>query len=140
MKLAGQGRSTVGRARREDGYAMAVLLVGMAVMAVLMTAAMPVWRHTTQREKEEELIWRGNQYARAIGLFQRKYANALPPSIDVLVNERFLRKKYLDPVTGGEFQPLTGATPQAAAPGLGAGRGAAAAGAAAASAGTTSGQ
>lgn len=99
---------------------MAALLVGMSVMAVIMSMAMPVWSTAAKRAREDELVFRGEQYARAIGLFQRKYANALPPSIDVLVNERFLRKKYVDPVTGGEFQALTGAAAQAT-PGLGAG-------------------
>ena len=91
---------------------MAALLVGMAVMAVMMTVAMPVWSTQAKRAREDELVFRGEQYARAIAMFQRKYANALPPSIDVLVNERFLRKKYLDPITGGEFQALTGAAGQ----------------------------
>jgi len=91
---------------------------------VFMSMALPVWSTAAQRSREDELVFRGEQYARAIALYQRKYANALPPSIDLLVNERFLRKKYLDPVTGGEFQPLTGATGQAA-PGMGAARGAA---------------
>ena len=85
---------------------MAALLVGMSVMAVLMTALMPVWTHMATREKEEELIFRGRQYARAIGLFQRKFANTPPPSIDVLVEQRFLRKKYKDPITNDDFQPL----------------------------------
>ncbi len=104
----------------ERGYAMAALLVGMSVMAVFMTMALPVWSTAAKRAREDELVFRGEQYARAIGLFQRKYANALPPNIDVLVNEKFLRKKYLDPVTGGEFQALTGAVAQAT-PGPGAG-------------------
>ena len=75
-------------------------------MAVLMSALMPVWSHMATREKEEELIFRGKQYARAIGLFQRKFANTAPPSIDVLVEQRFLRKKYKDPITNDDFQPL----------------------------------
>ena len=87
------------------GHAMAALLVGMAVMAVFLSVTLPVWRTQSQREKETELIFRGMQYAHAIALFQRKYANASPPSIDVLVNEHFLRKKYKDPMTpDGEFQ------------------------------------
>src|SRR5205823_15114052 len=65
--------------------------------------AMPVWRQMTQRDKEEELVFRGKQYARAIGLFERKFANTPPPSLDVLVQERFLRKKYKDPVTNQDF-------------------------------------
>src|SRR5687767_14014546 len=59
-----------------------------------------------KREKEAELVFRGNQYARAIGLFQRKFANTPPPTIDVLVEQRFLRKKYKDPITNDDFQPL----------------------------------
>jgi type II secretory pathway pseudopilin PulG len=82
------------------------LLVGMSVMAVLMSALMPVWSQMARREKEEELVFRGKQYARAIGLFQRKYANTAPPTIDVLVEQRFLRKKYKDPITGEDFQPI----------------------------------
>ena len=74
-------------------------------MAVFMTMALPVWSTAAKRAREDELIFRGEQYARAIGLYQRKYANTLPPSIDVLVNEQFLRKKYLDPVTGGDSRP-----------------------------------
>lgn len=111
-----------GRLAGERGYAMAALLVGLSVMAVMMTVAMPVWSTAAKRAREDELVFRGEQYARAIALFQRKYANALPPSIDVLVNEKFLRKKYLDPVTGGEFVALTGATGQAAPGPAGPGR------------------
>lgn len=90
----------------DRGYAMAALLVAMSVMAVLMSALLPVWTHMMTREKEEELLFRGKQYARAIGLFQRKFANTAPPSIDVLVEQRFLRKKYKDPITNDEFQPI----------------------------------
>jgi type II secretory pathway pseudopilin PulG len=92
---------------------MAALLVAMSVMAVFMTVALPVWNTQAQREKEAELVFRGEQYARAVMLYQRKFANALPPSVDVLLNDRYLRKKYKDPVTGGEFQLLSGASAQA---------------------------
>ncbi len=85
---------------------MAALLVGLSVMAVLMSMALPVWSQFAKREKEEELIWRGQQYARAIGLFQRKFANTFPPNVDVLVEQRFLRKKYKDPITKDEFQMI----------------------------------
>jgi type II secretory pathway pseudopilin PulG len=104
----GLGGQWLGCARGGDnrGYAMAALLVAMSIMAVLMSALLPVWTHMATREKEEELIFRGNQYARAIGLFQRKFANTPPPTIDVLVEQRFLRKKYKDPITNDDFQPL----------------------------------
>jgi type II secretory pathway pseudopilin PulG len=107
MKLHGQA-----------GYAMAALLVAMSIMAIMMTVVMPAWKHAAQREKEEELVFRGNQYARAIGLFQRKFANAYPPNIDVLIDQKFLRKKFKDPITNDDFVPLpAGQAAGAAEPG-----------------------
>ena len=93
---------------------MVALLVAMSVMAILMSAALPAYHTMARREKEAELVFRGEQYARAIGLWQQKFANQPAPSIDVLVEQRFLRKKYKDPITNDEFQ-LLGAG--AAAPG-----------------------
>jgi len=106
MGLRGQARLV---RLDENGYAMAALLVMVAVLTVLMSVAMPVWRHETQREKEEELVFRGLQYVRAIRLYQAKNQN-LPPSIDALVQGHFLRKKYKDPITNDDFVPLSAAT------------------------------
>ncbi len=85
---------------------MVALLVAMSVMAILMGAALPAYHTMARREKEAELVFRGEQYARAIGLWQQKFANQPAPSIDVLVEQRFLRKKYKDPITDDEFQLL----------------------------------
>ena len=103
---------------------MAALLVAMSIMAVMMTVAMPVWKQIATREKEEELVFRGEQYARAIGLFQRKFANSAPPNLDVLVEQRFLRKKYKDPITNDDFALVLQA-PSAPGSMPGGGRGAA---------------
>jgi type II secretory pathway pseudopilin PulG len=106
----------------ERGYLMVALLVAMSVMAIMMGAALPAWHTLAQREKEAELVFRGEQYARAIGLYQRRFANAPAPSIDVLVEQRYLRKKYKDPITNDEFQilgagaSLPGQTQQATVP------------------------
>jgi type II secretory pathway pseudopilin PulG len=103
---------------------MVALLVGLSIMGVMLSVTLPAWGTIAQREKEAELVFRGQQYARAIALFQRKFANAFPPTLDLLVEQRFLRKKYLDPVTGEEFQLLF--VGQAAGQGPAAGAGAAA--------------
>jgi type II secretory pathway pseudopilin PulG len=100
----------------ECGYLMVALLVSMSIMAILMAAALPAWHTLARREKEAELIFRGEQYARAIGLWQRRFANASPPSIDVLVEQRLLRKKYKDPITNDEFQILGAGTSPAGQP------------------------
>jgi len=90
----------------ERGYAMAALLVGIAILMVFLGVAMPVWNQQAKREKEEELLFRLKQYAHAIALYQRRMPGAQPPTIDVLVEQRFLRRKYTDPVTGGDFAIL----------------------------------
>jgi type II secretory pathway pseudopilin PulG len=120
MHLRGQERFVNGfsRARAQAGYAMAALLVMMSIMAIMMSVAMPIWKTVVKREREEELIWRGNQYVRAINLFRRKYANTYPPNIDILLNERFLRRKYADPMTkDGEFQLIYAAQQASQTPG-----------------------
>lgn len=90
----------------DRGFMMVAMLVGMAIAAIWMTAALPSWRQQVQRTREENLIFFGEQYARAIVLYQNKNQLANPPSIDVLVQQHFLRKKWKDPVTGDDFAPV----------------------------------
>jgi type II secretory pathway pseudopilin PulG len=90
----------------EQGYAMAVLLVAIAILMTFMSVAMPVWNQDAKREKEEELLFRLKQYAHAIALYQRQFPGAQPPTIELLVEQRFLRRKYKDPMTGKEFAVL----------------------------------
>ena len=74
MQLAQATRSD------ERGFAMAGLLVGIALLSLGLSIAMPTWRTLVQREKEEELIWRGQQYDRAIQLYRKKNATPGAPS------------------------------------------------------------
>ena len=109
MNLAASASQTRQSQTSQNGYAMAALLVGMAVMAIMLSVAMPTWNQMIRREKEEELVFRGNQYARAINFYQRKFANASPANFDILVEQHMLRKKYKDPMSpdkDGAFQPL----------------------------------
>ena len=102
-------------ARRDAGYAMAGLLVAIAVMGIAMSMLMPTWRTWAKREKEAELIFRGEQYMRAIELYQRQFAGAYPADMKMLVDQRFLRKLYTDPMTNdGMFEVLTQASVRAA--------------------------
>ena len=93
---AARSRSSVpgrGGSPASAGYAMAALLVGHERhgRGDDHGHAGVVHGRPSARAKTS-WCFAGEQYARAIALFQRKYANALPPSIDVLVNERFLRR------------------------------------------------
>jgi type II secretory pathway pseudopilin PulG len=100
--FSGQRRSS-----SDAGHAAAALLVAVSAAGIVLGAALPVWRHAAQREKEAELVFRGEQYARAIRLYSRQARGALPPGIDILVHRRFLRKRYADPmVADGRFVPI----------------------------------
>ena len=101
--------------RADSGYAMAGLLVAIGIMSLLMSVAMPAWRTLAKREKEAELLFRGQQYMRAIDLYQRQFPGAYPADLEVLVEQRFLRRAYLDPMTGEPFRILTPGSAAAAA-------------------------
>lgn len=91
--------------RGQQGFAMAALLVVLVIMSLLLSMALPVWHHAARREREAELIFRGEQYARAIMLYQRQTPGAYPPDVETLVEGRFLRRAYRDPMTaGGAFR------------------------------------
>lgn len=88
--------------RSEQGYILLMLLFFLTLLIVAMAAAVPYAKVAIKRDKEEELIHRGNQYARAIGRYYKRFGR-YPASIDQLENTnnmRFLRKRYKDPMTG----------------------------------------
>ena len=85
---------------------MAALLVGLSVMGVMMSMALPVWQTAVKREREAELVFRGEQYAQAIELYSRRNGG-FPPNLDVLEEGRYIRRLYRDPMTpDGEFLPI----------------------------------
>jgi len=87
----------------DAGFLMVALLVAMSIAAIWMAAVLPKWGQQAQREKEDDLVFRGEQYARAIVLYQNKNRGLPPPDIDTLVSQHYLRKKWKDPMTGKDF-------------------------------------
>ena len=89
------------RRSAEQGYVLVVLLMFAAVLLIGTSAIMRKAAFEGQRDRENELIFRGLQYQRAIQLYVRK-VGAYPPSLDALEKTngiRFLRKRYKDPMT-----------------------------------------
>jgi type II secretory pathway pseudopilin PulG len=78
---------------------MVALLAMIAIMMFALMIAMPSWRYVSRDDKEQELIFRGRQISAAIARFQKKNGNALPTSFDQLVQGKYLRKAYKDPMT-----------------------------------------
>jgi type II secretory pathway pseudopilin PulG len=95
--------STISNSRRRDqaGYTLLLVVFMVASMILVASAAAPNLLTQGRREKEEEMIWRGQQYARAIGLYYRKFGK-YPTKVEDLTNQtngvRFLRKAYTDPM------------------------------------------
>ncbi len=87
---------------RKRGYAFLILMMMVTILLISLTAALPSIYTAGQREKEEELIFRGNEYARAVLFFRRKFGR-FPSSINEMVKKtngiRFLRHAYPDPMT-----------------------------------------
>jgi len=84
--------------RGEAGYSLVALLAAVAIMMVMMAAAVPSWRYVMKNDAEEELLFRGGEIADAVARYQRRNGNALPPSLEVLVKGKFLRRAYKDPM------------------------------------------
>lgn len=78
---------------------MVALIAMLAIMSFALMLALPSWRYLAQDDKEQELIFRGRQIANAVARFQRKNGNALPASFEQLVEGKYLRKAYKDPLT-----------------------------------------
>src|SRR5437867_185043 len=93
----------------DAGFSLAALIFFLTAASILIAAAVPAYQMQAKRELEEELIFRGEEYARAIQKYQRKF-NMYPATIDQLVstnNLRFVRRAYKDPITGKDFRLLT---------------------------------
>lgn len=106
-------RSSSGCGRRprsgpsEAGYILLVVMMMATLLLVALAAAAPSIYVEGQREKEKELIFRGEQYARAIILFHQQFKR-YPSSVKELLhtnNLSFLREAYPDPMTrGGQWR------------------------------------
>jgi hypothetical protein len=82
------------------------LLIFVAIAGAGLAAFGEIASHAAQREKEAELISRGNQYREGIASYYRK-EQRYPQSLDQLLEDkrypmpvRHLRKLYADPITG----------------------------------------
>src|SRR6185437_15028434 len=94
---------------RQDGYVLLAILFALTLLVIALAAAAPRAAKAIQRQKEGELIRRGQQYSLAIRRFYKKFGR-YPSDIDQLENTnniRFLRRRYLDPLTGkDDWKPI----------------------------------
>src|SRR6201991_1148937 len=85
-----------------QGFMLVGLIVAIFLILLALSVAAPKVAQDLRREREVEAIHRGNQYVRAIRLYYRK-TNTYPATIEQLekaTNIRYLRQRYVDPITG----------------------------------------
>jgi type II secretory pathway pseudopilin PulG len=88
---------------RESGYVLLAVMLAVTLILVALSIELPRIAQQIKREKEEELVHRGKEYATAVKRFVHKNGGRYPTSVEQLEDTnhiRFLRKKYKDPMTG----------------------------------------
>lgn len=94
------------RKRHDAGFSLAALIFFATAASIALAAAVPVYKMQLQRQQEAELIFRGEEYMRAIQKYQRKFG-IYPPSVEALLQTnglRFVRRQYKDPITDKPFR------------------------------------
>lgn len=93
----------------EQGYIYLWTLFAVALAGVMLSGVGPMWQIESQRQKEIELLFVGDQFRRAIESYYNNSsgkAKRYPESLEQLLEDRsslvikrHLRKTFLDPMT-----------------------------------------
>jgi hypothetical protein len=98
--------------RNRRGFSYIALLAAIVIIGISLGAAGKYWSSVMLRDKEEELLFRGDQYRLAIERYYLAIPGKLeyPSSIDDLLTDnrtaagkRHLRQRYKDPISGEDF-------------------------------------
>jgi len=92
--------------KKQKGFTYIGFLIFVAFAGAGLAAFGEIASHAAQREKEAELLFRGNQYRQAIASYYKKEQRYPKSLADLLEDKRYpmpvrhLRKLYPDPVAG----------------------------------------
>ena len=91
--------------RGSGGFTYIGLLIAVAIMGMMLSAAGTMWSISAQREKEVELLFIGHQFRDAIARYFYR-VHRYPRELQDLISDdtsavprHFLRKLYRDPMT-----------------------------------------
>jgi type II secretory pathway pseudopilin PulG len=96
---------------RDSGFTYIGLLIFIALMGIALAGTGLVWHAESRRLKEGELLFAGEQYRRAIGMYYERSPGEkkFPKTIDELLHDRrypnvqrHLRRAYVDPITASK--------------------------------------
>jgi type II secretory pathway pseudopilin PulG len=100
------GKRRSGTGLRQEGFTYIGLLILIAIIGAGLASVGQVWHTTLKHEREKELLFVGDQFRQAINRYV-KTNNRYPARLeDLLLDDhsvavrRFLRKMYVDPMTG----------------------------------------
>jgi type II secretory pathway pseudopilin PulG len=106
-----------------DGFTLIAAMVAVVIIGIMAGAASQSWRTIMQRDREEELLFRGTQYRDAIAKWHKPRGTPGQPKPpprplrdlrDLLQDPntpetvRYLRRLYPDPITGKDFEVIMG--------------------------------
>jgi type II secretory pathway pseudopilin PulG len=93
----------------QTGFTYMGVLFAVALLGTSLALIGSVWKTSQQRENEQELLFIGDQFRRAITLYYERTPSIVkqyPKSFDQLIKDdryivpqRYLRKVYRDPIT-----------------------------------------
>jgi len=100
--------------RNQRGVALMAVLVMVVIMGLGAGIVGATWKTKVQRSKEQELLWRGDQYRKAIASYcQVTHGGApgkYPRSLEELERDprflhrvRHIRRLFKDPISGEDF-------------------------------------
>lgn len=99
--------------QNQRGVTYIMVMFAIVLMGISMTVVSKQWTVVMKRDKEAELLFRGNRiktaieaYAAAYEVEKSKRANRYPLSLDQLTQKpkRYLPVVYKDPMTGQDFE------------------------------------
>jgi len=86
----------------EEGHLMAALMAAIAIMVIFSMVVFQAWEDVLRRDNEAEMIFRGQEIARAIARYRVDFQD-VPRSLEALSKpgprgQYYLRMRYTDPL------------------------------------------
>ena len=104
----------IARLRRQGGFSLLELMIAMFILIILLSVAIPTYQRSVQQAREtvlKENLWQMRKAIDQYASDKGKY----PPSLDSLVEGKYLREMPMDPILEkAEWETVTGEDPLSA--------------------------
>ena len=101
MVRPGVSKGMIRRVRCRNGFTLIELMIVMAIIAILISIAVPIYNHVITRSRESVL--RSNLFTMRSMIDEYTYdKQKAPQTIDDLVSDGYLREVPMDPMTNSK--------------------------------------